>query len=71
MKPNKEFRIVFTCNKRHKLGKYMRIFIGAGSIQKYVGPDNAIKALVGALTCQQDKYTIRFRKHGRLEFYSK
>lgn len=66
---NKEWKIVFTCNKRHVLGKYMRIFIGAGQIAKYVGPENAITALIGAAAAKGDKYTKKFRTHGRLEFY--
>lgn len=74
---NKEYRIVYTAKRPavKSLGaavaKRVRIGIGAGKIQNYIGLPNAIWALQCALTSQEDKVTCNFRKRGTVEFYRK
>ena len=70
---NREFRIVFQ-PKLKSLGAVItrvRFGVGAGQLEKYVGPETAFKAATNALASKTDKYTFRHRTHGRIDFYSK
>ena len=67
---NREFKIVFqpkdpsTYNKR-------RFGVGAGSLAKYVGEQNAKTAIQRALKSTEDKCTVKLRTLGRIDFYVK
>lgn len=74
---NKDFKIVYQAKapKTKSLGacvaKRLRIAVGAGSIQKYIGLENAIYALQCAIVCNSDKVSCHFRKRGTVVFYRK
>lgn len=67
---NRQFRIVLQPYDPGKHGK-RRFAVGAYSLHKYVGQDNANKALQRAIYSKTDKYTVRLRSFGSIEFYSK
>ena len=67
---NKHFRIVLQPKDPNLHGK-RRFAVGAYSLFKYVGQENANKALQRAISSKTDKYTVRLRSFGSIEFYSK
>lgn len=77
-KINKNFRIVFQ-PKRKDLGAMytqrrfgmVRFGVGAGQLEKYVGPETAFKAATDAYDSGKQLFTVRHRTHGRIDFYSK
>lgn len=71
MSLNQEFRVVFQPKETLLYNGKRRFAIGAGSIAKYVGEKNAQTAITKALAGGEDRFTIKFRKHGRIDFYVK
>lgn len=67
---NRQFRIVFQPKDPELHGK-RRFAVGAYSLYKYVGQENANKALQRAICSRTDKYTVKLRTFGTIEFYSK
>lgn len=66
---NHHFRFVLTyidCN-----GKRKRHFIGAGRLSEYLGEKNAETVQKYAISMKTDKYTVKFRKCGQVDIYSK
>lgn len=83
---NKHFRFVFTpkVNPSEDLicwvadytdcpinRKNYRHLVGAGSIHKYIGRENANKVILAAQNSKTDKTTLKFRKWGKIEIYAK
>lgn len=68
---NREFKIVFQPKDPGNFGDKRRFAVGAYSLGKYVGEMNAKTALSRALKSKDDKCTVRLRKHGRIDFYTK
>lgn len=71
VKPAKEFNIVFVTNKKHMYGMYKRMLISPKSLAKWIGKDNAALVIDLALSSKGDKFEKKFRKHGRVIFYTK
>ena len=67
---NKEFIIVFQPYQQEIYGK-RRFGVGAYSLKKYVGENNANNALQRALNMRTDKVRVRLRKHGIIDIYLK
>lgn len=70
MKLNKEFRIVFQPKNPEIYGK-RRFCVGAYSLHKYIGVKNSNTAIISALKSKEQRYTKKFRKYGRIDFYVK
>lgn len=70
MIPNNNYRCVFTPKKPHSY-RLNRFFIGIGSLENYIGKNNASRALCKLEYFKLDKLTLKYRKFGRIEFYSK
>lgn len=70
MKLNKEFKVVFQPKDIELYGK-RRFGVGACSLQKYIGENNANTAIQKALNLRTDKLRLRFRKHGIIDIYLK
>lgn len=51
--------------------KYRRFAIGAGTLPKMIGEENANKTFSRALDSKDDRYTRLHRKFGRIDFYVK
>lgn len=68
---NREFIIVFQLNNPDEFHGKRRFAVGANSLDRYVGKKNAKTAVSRALNSKDDKCTVRLRKHGRIDFYSK
>lgn len=68
---NAHFRVVLTPNDREQFGNRRRFMVTANSLINYVGFDNANTAVLRAFNSQEYKYTVRLRKYGRIDFYSK
>jgi hypothetical protein len=70
MNINLQFRIVFQPKDPQLYGK-RRFAVGAKSLHKYIGILNAHNCFVRALNSKTDKYTVKLRKYGRIDFYVK
>jgi hypothetical protein len=68
---NKIFTVVYQPKKNTRFAEKRRFAVGAYSLSKYIGEKNAITAIQRALQSDQDKYTVRLRAHGSVEFYFK
>lgn len=68
---NREFRVVFVPYNPEKYNGRRRFAIGGGSIWKYIGEENAATAIEKAFNCPDDSFTKKFRKHGKIIFYTK
>jgi len=68
---NRKMRIVYQPNPGMPFSEKRRFAVGAYSLSKYVGEDNAKTAIQRAISSLDDKYTVRLRKHGRIDFYFK
>lgn len=68
---NKLFTVVYQPKKTAPFAEKRRFAVGAYSLSKYIGEKNAITAIGRALRSDQDKYTVRLRGHGLVEFYFK
>lgn len=66
---NKLFTIVF--QPKPEISPKRRFAVGAYSLHKYIGEKNAKTAIERALASDQDKYTVRLRAHGSVQFYFK
>ncbi|MDE5487318.1 hypothetical protein [Elizabethkingia meningoseptica] len=66
---NHHFRFVLTYYDNN--GKRQRHFIGAGSLVQYLGEKNAETIQKTAFSMKRDKHTLKFRKCGKIEIYSK
>lgn len=71
MNPNSEFRIVFQPKYPEQHRNRRRFAIGAKSLHKYIGLENANTALIKALKSKKDIEIVKFRTHGSITFYSK
>jgi predicted cupin superfamily sugar epimerase len=67
---NNLFIIRFTANKHHHIGRYYRTTLRANKLHKYIGSRNSVTAIKQALQCPDDKFVKRFKKFGRVEFWS-
>lgn len=70
MNYNKHFLIVFTPNDK-LLYSSKRFLVSANQLHKYIGLFNSCKALETAYLSSLYKVTLKYRKYGKLEFYSK
>jgi hypothetical protein len=68
---NRQFIIVFQPKPESPFARKGRFAVGAYSLRKYIGEKNANTALERALRSVEDKCTIKFRKHGSVQFYYK
>lgn len=68
---NRDFRIVFQPKNPELYGGKRRFAVGANSLHKYIGLENAHNAFVRALKSKSDNVTVKLRKLGRIDFYSK
>ncbi|MEH7889221.1 hypothetical protein [Elizabethkingia meningoseptica] len=66
---NNNFRFVLTYYNTTK--KRIRHFIGAGQLTQYLTKKNAETVQNCAISMKTDKYTVKFRKYGKIEIYSK
>ena len=71
MSLNKEFRAVFQPKDPQNFSNKRRFAVGMGSIAKYIGAENAGKAIEKALNSTTDSITVKFRTHGAISFYVK
>lgn len=71
MSLNKEFRVVFQPKNPEEFGGRRRFAIGAGSVAKYIGEENAKTAIEKAVQSTQDCFKKKFRTHGQISFYVK
>lgn len=71
MSLNREFRAVFQPKQAEHYEGKRRFAVGMGSIHKYIGADNAIKAIDKALNSTTDSIVLKFRSHGSISFYVK
>lgn len=65
------YYIVFTPKKPRKYSGRKRFLVSARMLYKYVGSEASNKAICEAYRSQLQKFTIKFRSSGKLEFYSK
>lgn len=68
---NREVKVVFQPKDRSLFANRRRFGIGVKSLPKYVGKRNAETAIARASESDLDKCTVKFRKHGRIDFYFK
>ena len=68
---NKHFRFVFSPKNKDRFNKRPRFLIGAGSLVSYLGERNAETVQKAALKSKTDKVTVKFRKCGKIEIYTK
>ncbi|MDE5515138.1 hypothetical protein KRE43_05480 [Elizabethkingia meningoseptica] len=66
---NHHFRFVLTYFDIY--GKRKRHFVGAGRLSEYIGEKNAETIQKTAFSMKRDKHTVKFRKCGKIEIYSK
>lgn len=75
MKINQMFIITFVPKDPKKFNNRKRFSVGAFSLDKYIGADNAFKLLKKIETFQGDdaveKYVIKYRKQGKIILYAK
>lgn len=64
-----DFMIVFTSNVAKY--RYKRFLISHRQLSKYIGLNNANKALCQAQIQKVNKTTLKFRKFGKIEIYLK
>ncbi|CAM3900559.1 hypothetical protein I6H88_03170 [Elizabethkingia bruuniana] len=66
---NHHFRFVLTYYDHN--GKRQRHFVGAGQLSEYLGEKNAETVQKCANAMKRDKHTVKFRKCGQIDIYSK
>lgn len=68
----KDFNLVFQPSEelRKKYGR-RRFLISPRMLPEYVGRKNANNAVLKAFESSDDKVSIKLRKHGKLDFYTK
>ena len=67
---NREFLVKF--RPKDAQGNELKSrLIGGGQLPKHVGQENAFRAVLRALRSGEDKTTIKLRKYGRIDFYTK
>lgn len=66
---NHHFRFVLTYYDHN--GKRQRHFIGAGQLSEYLGEKNTETVQKCANAMKSDKHTVKFRKCGQIDIYSK
>ena len=66
---NHHFRFVLTYYDNN--GKRQRHFVGAGQLSEYLGEKNAETVQKRANSMKRDKHTVKFRKCGQIDIYSK
>lgn len=71
MRLNREFIVTFQPKQPELFDGRRRFSVGAYSLHKYVGKSNAKTAIERALKSSLDKCSVKFRKHGRVDFYFK
>lgn len=67
---NKNFRFVFT-PKMQGIYNSKRFYVGGGSLALYITPSNACIVQKTCLNMKTDKYSLKFRKYGKIEIYVK
>lgn len=65
---NKQFRIVYEENDYKPRNRHL---VGAGRLHIYIGENNANAAFKKANSSKSDRTVVRFRKAGKVIFYSK
>lgn len=65
-----DFLIVYS-PRLHKAFRYKRFLVSPNQLMKYVGLQNANKALLKAQNLKTNKCTLKFRSYGKLEIYLK
>lgn len=68
---SKNFKCVYSPNEVLRGTKRNRFFVSINQLHKYVGVENTYKASIRVLGCKADKCTVKLRKYGKLDFYSK
>lgn len=68
---NRNFNVVFSPKDKTLYANRRRILISCNQIQNYIGFDNYLAVLKRFDKCLQDKCTVKFRKLGKIEIYSK
>lgn len=63
---NRDFYLVFTPKNTKK-----RFLISANQLGKYISNENANKLLIRLLNIDTDKGTCKYRKYGKIDFYTK
>lgn len=64
------FLIVFTPKQKGEFPN-TRFLVSAKQLHRYIGKENAKTALSKIENSQEDKITIKFKKHGKLNIYAK
>jgi len=68
---NTRFRVVFQPGRWSKHHHRRRFAVGAYSLHKYIGREEAVLALRGAMSNLTEFYSYYSRKHGTIDFYYK
>lgn len=68
---NNYFLLVFTPKENKNIYPNKRFLISINQLHNYVGRQNSNKAIETAFNSKEYKITIKLRKYGKLEFYSK
>lgn len=71
MSLNLEFRLVFQPKDKNQYGGRRRFAIGGNQLSKYIGEENAEKAIEKAFNSGLDKITFKYRSRGSVTFYAK
>lgn len=67
-----DFNLVYQPSPElRKIHKRRRFLISPRMLHEYVGPENAYKANKRAFDTSEDKLSIKLRKYGKLDFYTK
>ncbi|SNS02408.1 hypothetical protein [Flavobacterium sp. ov086] len=67
---NKDYLIVFSPKDTKKyINK--RFLVSINQLKKYIGLENANKAVLKAETLDKDKLTLKYRSYGKIEIYLK
>lgn len=67
----REFNIVFQPNNREEFDGRRRFLVSGNRLAEYIGVKNANDAIQRAWESGEDKFTRKFRKLGKVDFYTK
>jgi hypothetical protein len=68
---NYHFKVVFSPKEPQMYQDRKRFYISINRLSFYVGQNNSLAVITALKVCTTDKSTMRFRKYGKLEIYSK
>lgn len=68
---NSSVRCVFSPKTPENFNGRKRFIISVDKLSSYITENNALTALNQFKKCKSDKCTIKFRKYGKIEIYSK